>query len=313
MAAPPAPIPSDIEILKAIHTYFLRNRSYPYFDGELGTTEFVRNFLHSNVDPQLVRQRMNTLQEEYLARRHMLDRGRERPELWPLFDQQRYVLSHLVWSGSHYSDSDTTPDETNVVDQTNQATSSRAAGIHHSDDSDNHTSTPTPTPTGFASAAENTPEKSYSADQSNSTNNVSSDENTPAKSSSAAHQTNTNTIVSPNPVSSLSRNFNDPATSSMTKRRRLFENLPTTTAAQDINILTKMVEYSESETNYKVYPYVGFVRNWVHSDAEPGEIGKRIQELRKRLLLDLSKKLWHHEFGNPNDESGTSKSSDDKS
>ncbi|KAL3530235.1 hypothetical protein ACH5RR_009557 [Cinchona calisaya] len=387
MAAPPppAPIPSDTEILNRIYTYKHINGSEPKEDGEVGMEVFVRIYLHSNADPQLVRQRINTLDEQYMARRHMLERGRERAEDWPRLDQEIFALSHRLWYNCRYSESDTTEDETNLsgpplsndstsldepssihrrqhvdhqsspLDQTNQASTSRT---YHSDDLvlqhmwhrdikaanvllDTPTTNPNPNsnPNSNPSDAENTPERSYSADVSNNTN-VSPDEDTPQNYSSA-DQSNTNTTVS-----------KDSASSSMTKRRRLFDNLnqqggdrDTTAApaAQDINILTRMVTYSEA--NNGVYPSVSaetlseFVKNWLHSDADPGEVGKRIQELREmygkylmmnnnddeggkpvysdsrddRLLLDLSKKLWHHEFGNPNDDSAGGKSSDDKS
>ncbi|KAL3530229.1 hypothetical protein ACH5RR_009551 [Cinchona calisaya] len=314
---------------------------------------FVNSYLRSNADPELVRQRIDNLEVYYMARRHMLERGRDRAEIWPLPVQEIYALSHRLWSECRYSESETNEDETNlygppvfhdstsldepssvhgrqVVDQTNQASTSRT---HHSHDFD------TPTPNPSPSAAENSPEKSYSAHRSNNTN-VSPDEDT-SQTSSSSDQSNTSTIVSSNSVSFPSRNSKDSATSSMTKRRRLFKNLPTTTA-QDINILTKMAEYSKA--NNEVYPSVSakrlsdFVKNWLHNDADPGQVGKRIQELREmygkylmnnnndeggrpvysdslddRLLLDLSKKLWHPEFGNPNDDSSGGNSSGDKS
>ncbi|KAL3530233.1 hypothetical protein ACH5RR_009555 [Cinchona calisaya] len=331
-APPPAPIPPDLDILRGIVKYFWRNRSFPSDVGEHGMIDFVRNYLRSNdADPQQVRQRVDYLQQQYLAARHMLQLGQARLESWPVEDQKKYGIAHFVWdAGRHYSDSIHGGQD---VDQTNQASSSRAAGIHHSD-----SDTPMPT-------AENTPEKSYSSDRSSNTY-FSFDEITPQKSSSsAAHQSNTNTnivVVSPDsPNQSSSRISKDDASSSTTKRRRLFEDLnqqggdrdTTATAAQDINILSKMVEYSEA--NNKVYPYVSaetwsdFVKNWLHSEADPGEASKRIQELRDmygkylilnnnndqgrkpvysdspdgRLLLDLSKKLWQHEFGNPDDDS----------
>ncbi|KAL3530231.1 hypothetical protein ACH5RR_009553 [Cinchona calisaya] len=363
-APPPAPIPSDRDIMKGIVKYFLRNRSFPYDVGDHGMIDFVRNYLRSNdADPQQVRQRANNLHEQYLAARHMLQLRQARLQSWPLEDQKKYLLANFVWDGGDcYSDSIHGRQD---VDLTNQASSSRAAGIHHSD-----SDTPMPT-------AENTPEKSYST-------SLFSDENTPQKSSSsarrgihhsdsytpmldpstventpetsyAAHQSNTDTnivvVSSDSPNQSSSRISKDYASSSTTKRRRLFEDLnqqggdrdTIATTAQDINILTKMVEYSEA--NNKVYPYVSaetwsdFVKNWLHSDADPGEVGKRIQELREmygkylilsnnndqggkpvysdspddRLLLDLSKKLWPHEFGSPNDDSAGGKSRDDKS
>ncbi|KAL3530191.1 hypothetical protein ACH5RR_009513 [Cinchona calisaya] len=371
MADSPAPIPSDAEILIGIHEYLSENQAFPNQEGEVGMTVFVQNYLLSNTDPQLVRQRMDTLQREYMATRHMLQGPQTQP-LWPSLPRERqriYALCHRVWYQSHLSDSDTTSaDETSFsvsgppvfhnsssldesssihgrqdvdhqsspVDQTNQATSSRA-GIHHSYHSDHHT----PTPNRNPSAAENTPEKSYSADQSNT---VSSAEYTPGTSSSAVRQSSINIVSSDSPNRGSSK---DSASSSRT-RRRLFEDLnqqggdTTAASAQDINILTKMVAYSEA--NNEVYPNVSaerlseFVRNWLHSDADPGEVGKRIQELREmyakylmnnnhdeagkpvysdspddRLLLDLSKKLWHHEFGNPNDDSAGGNSSGDKS
>ncbi|KAL3530113.1 hypothetical protein ACH5RR_009435 [Cinchona calisaya] len=317
MAAPPppAPIPPDDVILTCIFSYILRNRSFPNLDGEHGMIDFVRNYLRSNVDPQLVSQRMSSLQVEYLVRRQMLERERGvRLELLPFQVQQRYALSQLVWSHCRFTDSDPSQD------QTNQANSSTAAGIHHSD---THTS-----------AAENAPEMSYSS----------------------THQTNTNITVSPNPRTSRLTYQDLVRASSSTTKRQLFGKLnqpggdgdtPAAPAAQDIHILTEMIAYSE--VNNGVYPYVSaermsnFVKIWLRSDADPGQIGKRIQELREMyvmylvtnynndvggkgkgkavysdspvdiLLLDLSNKLWQHEFGNPNDDSGFGKSSGYKS
>ncbi|KAL3530232.1 hypothetical protein ACH5RR_009554 [Cinchona calisaya] len=335
MAAPPspAPIPSDLDILRSIAKYFLRNRSFPYDVGEHGMIDYVRNYLRSDdADPQQVRQRVNNLQEQYLATRHTMHLGQAGLESLPLEDLQKYAIAHFLWDGGdHHSDSVRGRQD---VDQTNQASSSRAAGIHHSDSD-----------TAMATA-ENIPEKSSSADRSSNTY-FSSDENTPQKSSSTAHQSNTNAnivvISSDSPNQSSSRISKDYASSSTTKRRQGGDTDTTTIAAQDINILTKIVEYSEA--NNKVYPYVSaetrsdFFKNWLHSDADPGEVGKRIQELREmygkylilnnhkdeggkpvysdspdgRLLLDLSKKLWQHEFGNPNADSAGGKSRDDKS
>ncbi|KAL3530234.1 hypothetical protein ACH5RR_009556 [Cinchona calisaya] len=311
-APPPATIASDLDILRGIRAYSLCNTSFPYDDGEEGMIDFVCTYLQSDdADLQQVRHRMYNLREQYLLTRHTLWSRQDRPESLPLVDQEKFKISHFLWERERYSDSDT----------------------------------PTPNPSS--------PEKSYSADESNNTN-ASSDVNSPGNPSSPAHQSNTDTnivVSSDSPNQSSSRISKDYASSSTTKRQRLFEDLnqqggdrdTTATAAQDINILTKMVEYSEA--NNKVYPYISaeilsdFVKNWLHTDADPGQVGKRIQELHEmyskylildnnndeggkpvysdspddRSLFDLSKKLWHHEFGNANDDSGGGKSSGAKS
>ncbi|KAL3530119.1 hypothetical protein ACH5RR_009441 [Cinchona calisaya] len=302
---PPGPIPSDTEILNGIHEYLMENRSFPNQDGELGMNVFVHNYLHSNADPQLVRQRMNTLQ----VVRHMLQRPPQ--PLWPLLPherQQKFALCQRLRRQPHISDSHTTSaDETSL----------------------------TGPPLSY---------NSTSLDESNSIHGLRDvDQSSPLDQTNQATCSRAPHTPTPNPSSEKSY--------TMTTRGRLFENLnqrgdrDTTAAAQDINILTKMVAYSEANNN--IYPYVSaerlskFVKNWLLSDADPGEIGKRIQKLREmygkylilnnnndedgngkpvysdstddRSLLDLSKKLWHDEFGNPNDDSGGGNSSGDQS
>ncbi|KAL3530117.1 hypothetical protein ACH5RR_009439 [Cinchona calisaya] len=146
------------------------------------------------------------------------------------------------------------------------------------------------------------PEKSYYADQSN---NVSSADDTPGKPSSA-DQGNTNNVSSNSPHPGFS------LLNSSTMRQRLFENLnqqgqDTTSASpatQDTNILTKMIAYSQANKG-----------NYLMMNNNNDEGGKPAYSNSPddRLLLDLSKKLWHHEFGNVNDDPGAGKSSDDKS
>ncbi|KAL3530228.1 hypothetical protein ACH5RR_009550 [Cinchona calisaya] len=165
---------------------------------------------------------------------------------------------------------------------------------HHSGSSD----TPTLNPSG---------EKSCSAYQSN---NVSSADDTPRKPPSA-DQSSTNNVTS---------GLSNPGSSSLENLNQQGGDTPASAARDDINILTKMVAYYKA--NNEVYPSVSaerladFVKNWLISDAEPVQVGKRIQELREmygeyliynnndeggkqvysdspdgRLLSELSKKL----------------------